>query len=91
MEEVRRRETRMSIEQHHDNDALGDPPPTSEESSTDETPWLNTAQAARYMNVSQRYIQKLIRQLELPATLIGHEYRIHKKDLQTFMSKRRVQ
>jgi excisionase family DNA binding protein len=91
MEEVRRRETRMSIEQHHDNDTLGDPPLTPEESPTDETPWLNTAQAARYMNVSQRYIQKLIRQLELPATLIGHEYRIHKKDIQAFMSKRRVQ
>jgi putative molybdopterin biosynthesis protein len=54
-------------------------------STTYENAWFTTEEAAHYVKVHPRTIQKLVRRKQLPASRIGRAVRIHKDDIDAFM------
>lgn len=47
----------------------------------DVSPWLSVAEAAAYLRVSERTIERLIRRRRLPSTTLGRRRLVHRDDL----------
>ena len=53
-------------------------------------PWLTTAEACEYLNVSRRHLQYLRTSRQLPFSKDGRTIRYHVDDLDEFLEKRKV-
>ena len=53
-------------------------------------PWLTTAEACEYLNVSRRHLQYLRTSRQLPFSKDGRTIRYHIDDLDDFLEKRKV-
>jgi excisionase family DNA binding protein len=52
--------------------------------------YLTTEDVVAYLNVTPRTIYRLIRTGELPATRIGHQWRVRQSDLEEWLERQRI-
>ena len=59
--------------------------------STNEIQWLSTAEAAKYLGITQRTLYRFIDQGEIAAFRFGRVIRLKQDDVDQFIEARRIQ